>query len=146
MYLQNCCRQNYVSSEGLINREKLQLHNENCIVMISIVIYICFWSLVRTCWWRWVALLKAPSSVIVITYILYVHVYKVMVHVSVFNSTFYNNSVILWLSVLLSEETGVPRENHRTAASHWQTLSHNVVSVTCSRSLVVYRYSGFHHQ
>jgi hypothetical protein len=43
MYLQNCCRQNYVSSVGLINREKLQLHNENCIVMISIVIYICFW-------------------------------------------------------------------------------------------------------
>ena len=26
------------------------------------------------------------------------------------------------------EETGVPRENHRPVASHWQTLSHNVVS------------------
>ena len=26
------------------------------------------------------------------------------------------------------EETGVPGENHRPAASHWQTLSHNIVS------------------
>ena len=34
------------------------------------------------------------------------------------------------LSVLLVEETGVPRENHQPVASHWQTLSHNVVSST----------------
>jgi len=27
-------------------------------------------------------------------------------------------------------ETGVPRENHWLVASHWQTLSHNVVSST----------------
>jgi hypothetical protein len=26
------------------------------------------------------------------------------------------------------EETGVPRESQRPVASHWQTLSHNVVS------------------
>jgi uncharacterized MAPEG superfamily protein len=32
--------------------------------------------------------------------------------------------------VLLVEETGVPEENQRPAASHWQTLSHNVVSST----------------
>jgi len=32
-----------------------------------------------------------------------------------------------WRSVLLVEETGVPGENHRPAASHWPTLSHNVV-------------------
>jgi hypothetical protein len=30
----------------------------------------------------------------------------------------------------LVEETGVPGENHRSVASHWQTLSHNVVSST----------------
>ena len=30
----------------------------------------------------------------------------------VFNVTFNNISVILWQSVLLVEETGVPRENH----------------------------------
>jgi hypothetical protein len=27
----------------------------------------------------------------------------------------------------LMEETGVPEENHRPVASHWQTLSDNVV-------------------
>ena len=42
----------------------------------------------------------------------------------VFNATFNNISVISWQSVLLV----VPRENHQPAASHWQTLSHNVVS------------------
>jgi hypothetical protein len=29
-----------------------------------------------------------------------------------FNATFINISVMLWLSVLLMEETGGPRENH----------------------------------
>ena len=38
----------------------------------------------------------------------------------VFNATFNNISVILWQSVLLVEETGVPRENHRIAASHYK--------------------------
>jgi hypothetical protein len=42
----------------------------------------------------------------------------------VFNATFNNISVISWRSVLLVEETGVPEENHRSVASHWQTLSH----------------------
>jgi hypothetical protein len=36
----------------------------------------------------------------------------------VFNATFNNISVILWRSVLLVEETNVPEENHRPAASH----------------------------
>jgi len=40
------------------------------------------------------------------------------------NATFNNISVISWQSVLLV----VPGENHQPAASHWQTLSHNVVS------------------
>ena len=35
----------------------------------------------------------------------------------VFNATFNNISVVLWWSVSLVEETGVPRENHRPAAS-----------------------------
>jgi hypothetical protein len=30
----------------------------------------------------------------------------------------------------LVEETGVPGENQRPVESHWQTLSHNVVSST----------------
>jgi hypothetical protein len=45
----------------------------------------------------------------------------------VFNATFNNISAISWRSVLLVEDTGVPGENHRPVASHWQTLSHNVV-------------------
>jgi len=46
----------------------------------------------------------------------------------VFKATFNNISVILWRSVLLVEETGVPRENHWPAASHCQNLSHHVAS------------------
>jgi hypothetical protein len=48
----------------------------------------------------------------------------------VLNATLNNISVILWWSVLLVEETGVPGENHRPAVSHWQTLLHNGVSST----------------
>ena len=53
----------------------------------------------------------------------------------VFNATLYNISVILWMSVLLVEKTGVPEENHRLSVSYWQTLSHNVVSFTMSMKL-----------
>ena len=56
----------------------------------------------------------------------YLRTYIVVVVVMVFNATFNNISAISWWSVILVEETGVPRENHRPAASHWQTLSHNV--------------------
>ena len=65
----------------------------------------------------------------------------------VFNATFNNISVISWPSVLLVQETGVPGENHRPAASHWQTLSHNVVSSTprheCGRT---HNLSGDRHE
>jgi len=47
-----------------------------------------------------------------------------------FNTTFNNITVIWWQSVLLVGETGLPWKNHRPTASHWQTLSHNVVSST----------------
>jgi hypothetical protein len=50
---------------------------------------------------------------------------RVRVRGMVFNATFNNISVISWRSVLLVEET---REKHRPVASHWQTLSHYVVS------------------
>ena len=48
----------------------------------------------------------------------------------VLTTTFNNISVILWRSVLLVLETGLPRGNHQPVASHWQTLSHSVVSST----------------
>ena len=37
----------------------------------------------------------------------------------VLNATFNNISVIYWPSVLLVDETGVPRENHRHITSHF---------------------------
>jgi len=48
----------------------------------------------------------------------------------IFNATLNNICVISWRTVVLVEETGVPGENHWHVASHWQTLSHNVVSST----------------
>jgi hypothetical protein len=48
----------------------------------------------------------------------------------VFNASFNNISVISWWSVLLVEETWVPRGNHRLVTSHWQTWSHIVVLST----------------
>ena len=53
-----------------------------------------------------------------------------LVWVMVFNATFNNISVVSLLSVLLVEETAVHGENLWPAVSHWQTLSHNVVSRT----------------
>ena len=52
------------------------------------------------------------------------------VRVMVFNATFNNISVILWWTVLLVEESGVPGEKNQSAARHWQSLSHDVVSST----------------
>ena len=48
-----------------------------------------------------------------------------IVRLMVLNDTFNDESVISWWSVLLVEETG---ENHRLIGSHWQSLSHRVVS------------------
>ena len=48
----------------------------------------------------------------------------------VFNATFNNISIISWQLVLLGEETGILAENHRPVESHWQTLSHDVISST----------------
>jgi hypothetical protein len=45
----------------------------------------------------------------------------------VFNIPYNNMSVISWRSVSFVEEIGVPGDNHRPSASHWRTLSQNVV-------------------
>jgi hypothetical protein len=52
------------------------------------------------------------------------------------NVTFQTTSAVSSLSVLLVEESGVPGENHRPVASHWQTFSHNVASSTSRLSEV----------
>ena len=57
-----------------------------------------------------------------------------MIGLLVFNATFNNISVISWRSVLLVEETG---KNHRPVAG--QTLSHNVVSITTTKSPIFVR-------
>jgi hypothetical protein len=48
--------------------------------------------------------------------------------VMVFNATFNNVSIISWWSVLLVEETGVPKEKHRPVEVTDKLLSQNVVS------------------
>ena len=48
-------------------------------------------------------------------------------------------SAISWPSVLLVEETGVPREKLWPAANNWQTLSHNFVfnwTINCTQCRV----------
>jgi hypothetical protein len=58
-------------------------------------------------------------SVLVSTLLTYItHERRVIVRDVVFNATFNNILVIFWRSVLLLEETGVPRENYRPFASH----------------------------
>ena len=64
----------------------------------------------------------------------------------VFNATFNNISVTSWWSVLLMEETRVPGENHRSAASHQLALSHSVVSSTpCLNGIRTHNVSGDRH-
>ena len=46
------------------------------------------------------------------------------------SAAFNNIAAISFRSVLLVEEIRIPGENHRHASSHWQTLSHTVVSST----------------
>ena len=68
---------------------------------------------------------------------------RVRVRVMVFKVTFNNISVISWQSVLMVKETG---ENHQPASSHWQTLSHNVVSSTPHLSgIQTHNVSGDRH-
>ena len=67
------------------------------------------------------------------------------VRVMVFNATFNNISVISWPLVLLVDETRIPGDKHRPAASHRQTLSHNVVSSTPYSGLRTDSVSGDRH-
>jgi hypothetical protein len=43
-------------------------------------------------------------------------------------------------------ETGVPRENHWPVASHWQALSHKVVSsMPCLNGIRTQNFTGDRH-
>ena len=67
---------------------------------------------------------------IIISFIHIIETGSVRDRVMVLSATFNNISAISWRAVLLVEEAGVSGENHRPVASHWQILSHNVVSST----------------
>ena len=62
---------------------------------------------------------------------------RVRVSDMVCKTTFNNISYLSWRSVLLVEEIGVLGINHRPVASHWKTLSHNVVSWCFRQSILV---------
>ena len=62
--------------------------------------------------------------------------HRIRVTSIVLSATFNNNSVISWQSVLLVGEIGIPRENHRPAASHRQTLSHNDILVYGIKNII----------
>jgi hypothetical protein len=55
---------------------------------------------------------------------------RVRIMVMVFSTTFNNKFVILWLRIVLVEETGLSGENNRTPVCYWQTLSHKGASNT----------------
>jgi hypothetical protein len=64
----------------------------------------------------------------------------------VFNATFNNISTTSWRAVLLVEETGLSRENHRPVASHCSTLSDNVVSsAVAMNGIRTYNFSADKH-
>jgi hypothetical protein len=90
------------------------------VVVVALFVCVCccflYWSVLLT-FYRRQTDYRNKSCVIAVEYSL------TLKHIPNFN----NISVIS--SVLLVEETGVPGENHRPVASHWQTLPHNVTAL-----------------
>jgi hypothetical protein len=62
-----------------------------------------------------------------------------------FNAILNNISVILWRSVLLVEETGVPGENHRPTTSHKKTSSYVVSSTPRLIGMRTHNVNGDRH-
>ena len=82
-------------------------------------------------WRRWTmtSITSKNLEKSVVNIVLY-SVVRVRVMAMVFSATYSNTSFISRLSVLFVEKTGVPGENHKPVASHWQTLSYNIVAST----------------
>jgi len=75
-----------------------------------------------------------------------IHIDIPRVMVMVFNATFNNISVISWRSVYWWRKPEYTEKNHRSAASHWQNLSHYVVSSIPRLSRVrTHNFSGDMH-
>jgi hypothetical protein len=62
--------------------------------------------------------MKRESALITLLHKVIRQMARVRIRVMMFNVTFNNISAISWRSVLLVEETGLPRESNRHAASH----------------------------
>ena len=114
--------------KALGNTLGLYLYAPDWINAIQNILDICFRSL---CW------IKALGK----THSLYFYVPCLLV----FNATFNNISAISWRLVFLVKETGGPGENHRPFASHWQTLSHNVIHLTLIK-IRTHNISGDRHR
>ena len=65
---------------------------------------------------------------VIVCHTIDIYIVNIGLGTMVFNATFNDISVISRRSILLVEETRVPRENHPSATNHGHTSSHNVVS------------------
>ena len=109
-----CCFFCLLSFVGSLCRKKFGANSTNHLGSI-VVTSLMYSFVVKTS--SWYTTLKWKQFI----YILFLWCYG-------FNATFNNISAITWRSVLLVEENRVSGENYWPAASHWQTLSDNVVS------------------
>jgi hypothetical protein len=95
------------------------------------------WSQIIRIFWRCRGVIRICKSVNRGTF-------RIMV--MVFSTTFNNIFAILWLRIVLVEETGWSGENHRPAVSYWQTLSHKATSNTLVQSEDYYSISSLKQQ
>ena len=66
----------------------------------------------------------------------------VMFGVMVFSATFNNSSAILWLSVLLVEETGVPGKNH-PHVSGFEFITLVMIGTDCICTILLYYHDNY---
>ena len=114
----------YLAAKLLARRFRSQL--------LSIKIYTCTLSIKYKLYlynlpWFWIIFYITCNLIILKMIMALIFREGKNVCLTLFNPTFNNISALSWRSVLLVEETGVLLEDHRPVASHWQTLSHNVV-------------------
>jgi hypothetical protein len=105
----------------LLSLEQDALEKKWCMVTLLVAIW-CMWSINIVWSFRWTWL----DCIVIICVTVVENNFKLFIYFSFFLKLVWFG---LWRrSVLFVEEIEVPRENHRPVASHWQTLSHNVVS------------------
>ena len=120
----------------------------DCKLQINII---CFFLIIckhypKVCIYSWPHKNTFNILLTVIVYLITIYLYLQFGRFMVFNATFNNSSAILWHTVLLVKETGVPGENHRPVPCHWQTLSHNVVlSIPRLSGIRTHNISGNRH-